>query len=257
MKKAFYPICVLLFFFSSCKSPRVANSSVVKKLKADKIISNHYNQAFNFNTLNAKVKVKYDDGKKAFAPNVTIRMKKDEVIWISSKLLGITIAKVLITPTKVQYYEKLGSTFFEGDFEVLSNWLGMPLNFEKVQQLLLGQSLFDLQEDRYNSKIVEEKYQLKPKKKGLLFERLFLIHPNSFKMSIQQLSQPSEQRDVKIKYLQYQKIGNQDFPKEIYILAAQGAEKTNINLIYKMVDYNAKVGFPYKVPTGYQEVKIP
>ncbi len=256
MNKVSYLLCFSLFMLASCKSTKTIGTSSVKKLSADKIIANHYSRSFDFETLNARLKIKYDDGKRSVSPLVSLRMEKDKTIWVSVKMLGITLAKALITPTRVSYYEKINSTYFDGDFTLLSEWLGTALDFEKVQQLLLGQSLFDLREDSYKASILETGYELQPKKELELFERLFLIQPVSFKMAVQQLTQPKENRDFTIQYKSYQSVGNQDFPKEIYIEALQGEDKTTIDIEYKTVDYNAKVSFPFTIPSGNKQVTI-
>ncbi|WP_066312223.1 DUF4292 domain-containing protein [Aquimarina aggregata] len=245
-----------LVLLSSCKSTNAVTGTRLKKLSSEKIIANHYNRSFNFETLNAKLRVKYDDGKNSYSPAVTLRMEKDKAIWISVKMI-IPLAKVLITPEKVSYYEKINNTYFEGDFTVLSEWLGTnDLDFDKVQQMLLGQALFNLRKDKYKSTVTDQTYQLVPKADLALFERLFLIRPDSFKMASQQLKQPIENRNLAINYHTYQKIGNQDFPKQIGIEAVQGDETTRIDIEYKAVDYNAKVSFPFKIPSGYKEVTI-
>ena len=256
MSRILFVVCFSLFFLNSCKSTKVVSTSRVKKMNAEKIIANHYNRDFNFKTLNARIKVKYDNGRQSFSPTATLRLEKDKTIWVSVKMLGITLAKALITPEKVSYYEKINNTYFEGDFKLLSEWLGTALSYDKVQQLLLGQALFNLREDKYRSSIADRSYLLKPKEESALFERLFLIHPDSFKIFSQQLKQPVESRDLAINYQGYQKVGNQDFPKEIYIEALQENKKTTIGIEYKTVDYNVIVSFPFKIPPGYKEVTI-
>ncbi len=256
MNKVLYLLCFSLIILNSCKGTKAISGSGIKKISAEKVIANHYNRSFNFETLNARVKVKYDDGKQSFSPIATLRFQKDKTIWVSVKMLGITLAKALITPEKVSYYEKINNSYFEGDFKLLSTWLGTDLDFDKVQQMLLGQALFNLREDKYKSTIANQNYQLTPKTELALFERLFLVYPTTFKMAIQQLKQPIENRNLTINYQSYQKVGNQDFPKEINIEALQGEEKTTIDVEYRVVDYNAKVSFPFKIPSGYKEVTI-
>ncbi|WP_103069002.1 DUF4292 domain-containing protein [Aquimarina sediminis] len=256
MNKLFYLLCLSLIVLNSCKGTKAISESRVKKLNAEKIIANHYNNSFNFKTLNSRLKVKYNDGKQSFSPNATLRLEKDKTIWVSVKILGITFAKALITPDKVSYYEKVNNTYFEGNFKLLSEWLGTDLNFDKVQQMLLGQALFNLREDKYKSSIEGKTYQLQPKAELALFERLFLIYPSTFKISSQRLKQPLENRGLIIDYQSYQKVGNQDFPKGIYIEALQDNEKTTIEIDYKTVDYNAKVSFPFKIPSGYKQVTV-
>ncbi|TPN87920.1 DUF4292 domain-containing protein [Aquimarina algicola] len=256
MSKALYLLCFCLIVLNSCKSTEGVGVAKVKKLSSEKVITNHYKQSFDFKTLNSRIRVNYTDGKQSFSPIATLRLEKDKTIWISVKMLGITLAKALITPEKVSYYEKINNTFFDGDFRMLSEWLGTELDFEKVQQMLLGQALFDLKQDKYKVAINEQNYVLKPKEELELFERLFLIQPETFKIASQQLTQTEEQRNLSIDYKGYQKIGNQDFPKQIHIKATQETKETNIVIDYKSVDYNAKVSFPFKIPSGYKQVTI-
>ena len=75
-------------------------------------------------------------------------------------------------------------------------------------------------------------------------------------MASQRLTQPKEKKGIAIDYQSYQKIGGQDFPKEIRIEALQEEEKTILEIDYKAVDYNARVSFPFKIPSGYKQVTI-
>ena len=130
-----------LFFLVSCKSKQsVLESAANESLAAAKIISGHYENEKNFSTLNIRANAKYKDDKQSHSVTADIRIKKDEIIWINVKLLGFPVAKALITPEKVSYYEKINNTYFEGDFSLLSNWLGTELDFNKVQNLLTGTS---------------------------------------------------------------------------------------------------------------------
>ena len=70
------------------------------------------------------------------------------------------MAKAMITPTKVSYYEKINNTYFEGDFSMLSNWLGTDLDFNKVQNLFLGKAIDDLTKDKWVSEVVEKMFKL-------------------------------------------------------------------------------------------------
>jgi len=257
MNKALYLLCFSVLVLSSCKGTKGISGTGTKKLSTEKIISNHYKRSFNFETLNARIKVKYSDGDNSYGPSATLRIKKDETIWLSVKMLGITLAKAMITPEKVSYYEKIQNTYFEGDFQGLSEWLGTDdLDYDKIQKMLIGEALFDLRESKHTSSIAPQGYRLKPKSELALFERLFLINPNSFKMVTQQLNQPVENRNLTILYKSYQKVGNQDFPKEIVIDAKQKDEKTRIDIEYRTVDYNAQVNFPFRIPSGYKEITI-
>ena len=84
---------------------------------------------------------------------LNVRMARDSVIWMSiSPALGVEAARVLLTPDSVQVMSKLpGSRFvFQGNYEMLEDAIQAPINFQLVQDLLVGQPLLmNLSEEDY------------------------------------------------------------------------------------------------------------
>ncbi len=257
MKRTLYLITlVVVLIFQACKGTKNINTVKIKKMSANKIIAHHYDNSFDFETINAKLSVRYNDDEQSYNSSVTLRIKKDSVIWLSAKFLGITVAKAKITPSKVQYYLKVNKTYFDGNFEMISDWIGTELDFQKIQNLLLGEALYDLKSEPYEAAINERGYLLSPKKELALFDRLFTIDPITFKMVGEQLKQAQEDSKVSVKYTEYQEVEKQKFPKAIRIEGTQKEKRTLIEMDYRSVDYNARVSFPFKIPAGFKEVII-
>ena len=143
MKK--YIIIALGIFFFSCNSKKavIAEGNASEVVASAKVIENHYKLKRNFSTVYIKSSAKYKDDKMSQSVSAEIRIKKDEQILVSIRFLGITMAKALITPKEVKYYEKIGNKFFEGDYSTLSKWLGTELDFQKVQNMLIGEAMDD------------------------------------------------------------------------------------------------------------------
>src|ERR1700751_2902708 len=73
--------------------------------------------------------------------NVTVRTRKDSVIWMSISKLGIDAARVLITKDTVKI--TIGLTekkYFIGDFSYINDLLNADLDFNMLQALLFGNS---------------------------------------------------------------------------------------------------------------------
>ena len=134
--------------------------------------------------------------------------------------------------------------------------LGTELDFDKVQNLLLGQALFDLRDAKYDASISESDYVLKPKKPLVLFKTMYSIEPDNFKISSQQLSQPLKKRVLDIKYKNYQKINEKVLPNEIVITAIEANAKNIIDLDYRSIEFNRILNFPYKIPKGFKKIVI-
>ncbi len=245
----------LILFCLGCKSTKkiTTSSELNHKLSSKELIKKHLKSETDFKTLQARVKVEYIQGKMSQGHSINLRMEKDKTIWLSATL-GIVRAK--ITPTKVSFYNKLDNTYFDGDFSLISDLLGTELNFDNLQSLLLGESLFNLEKDNYIVDIHEKSYVLQPKKKNELLKILLLLNPSHFKMDSQQLFQNLKNRILEIDYKDYQKIGNQVFPQNIEITAIEDAFKTIINMEFKSITLDNDLRFPFRIPSGFEEIVI-
>jgi len=245
---------MLILLIVSCKSGKITtDGSVDTKLSAKVIIKNHYKNQLNFRTLSGRMKIDYSDGISSQGVSVSLRIEKDKTIWLSAPL---GVVKAFITPTRVSFYNKLQNEYFDGDFSYLSNLLGSELDFEQVQNLLLGQAIFDLREDKYDVAITKESYELKPKKAIELFKVLFQIEPQNFKISTQQLAQPLKKRLLHINYKNYQQKDNRILPDEVGITAIDKEERTIIAIEYRNMEFNRSLNFPYKIPRGFDEIVL-
>jgi hypothetical protein len=180
-------------------------------------------------------------------------MEKDKTIWLSATL-GIVRAK--ITPEKVSFYNKLDNTYFDGDFSLISDLLGTDVDYEKIQNLLLGEALFDLESGNYKSDIHEKSYLLQPKRQSALMQIILLLNPSHFKMDSQQISQELNDRFLQVDYKGYQEVDRQIIPEKVSVVALEGDYETVINMEFKSVSLGEDLRFPFRIPSGFEEIVI-
>lgn len=252
--KKMVSVCALTLFVFSCKSTKViSDGSIDDRLSAKTVVKAHYQNKLDFNTLTGRVKIDYSDGEDEQSVSVSLRMEKDKGIWMSAPL---GIVKVYITPDRVSFYNKMDNEYFDGDFSYLSNLLGTEVDYSILQNMLLGQALFDLRNDKFDLSVAKETYRLTPKTAGALYKTLFQIEPKNFKMDLQQLSQPLKKRLLEIKYENYQLVGKEAIPNEVSILAIEENNENRISLEYRNIELNRQVNFPYKIPKGFKEIVL-
>jgi len=246
----------LLAFLVSCKSakPVLTEGSAGKNVEAEKIIQSHYANKKDFSTAYIKASARYKDDKQTQNVSAEIRIKKDQMILVSIRFLGITMAKALITPTEVKYYEKLNGNYFEGDFAALSQWLGTDLDYKKVQNLLIGQALDDLNKGNYKNSIEDNLNKL-ASSDGTTSKEYF-FESDKFLLKKELISQSAKQRMLQVLYPNYNQVSNIAMPSGIVIDASQPKGKTNINIDYNSVNFNEELSFPYSVPEGYERIFI-
>lgn len=244
-----------LLFVIGCKATKnvASTGEVNKRLSSKQIIKEHAKNETNFKTLQSRVKVEYIQGEMEQSHSINLRMEKDKTIWLSATL-GIVRAK--ITPEKVSFYNKLDNTYFDGDFSLISGLLGTDVDYEKIQNLLLGEALFDLASGNYKSDIHEKSYLLQPKRQSALMEIFLLLNPSHFKMDSQQIAQEFGNRFLQVDYKGYQEVDKQIIPEKVSVVALEGDYETVINMEFKSVSLDEDLRFPFRIPSGFEEIVI-
>jgi outer membrane biogenesis lipoprotein LolB len=245
----------MLLFVTNCKSTKsiVASGEASNKLSAKQVIKQHQKSDADFKTLQGKVKIDITQNQKENGSTFNLRIEKDKVIWLSAKL---GLARMMITPEKVRFYNKLDNEYFDGDYKLLSDFVGVDLDFNKVQNILLGQAIFDLKEEPHKVSVNENSYALQPKDQSALLELFYLINPSHFKMDSLQLFQQLKKRILQVDYTAYQEVKKQILPKDIRIIAVEDSDEVAITMEFKSLTLNEDVRFPFKIPAGYKEIVI-
>ncbi len=256
MKKFLVLLIVATIF--SCKAKKTVAETVKslppEKITDEKIIENYYKVKNNFKTIFIKASVGYEDEKQSQNVSADIKIKKDEIILISVKFLGFTVAKALITPNEVKYYEKVGSKYFEGNYTTLSKWLGNDLDFSKVQNMLLGKVLDDLLKEEITFITQDNLYKLTSVKNEV--QKTFLIEPESYLLKNQEFIQNNKNRKLQINYPNYKEFPESFIPTAIFIEAFANDKKTKVEIQYDTITFNEELTFPYEVPNGYKKILV-
>lgn len=258
----FLALLAIVFMFS-CKPKAIVTSGTgtatvtepVDDMKAAKIIDNHYSNKNDFSTLYIKANARFTDEKQSQNVTAEIKIKKDQQILVSIRFIGITMAKASITPNSVSYYEKIKGTYFEGDFSALSQWLGTDLDYNKIQNMLIGEALDDLNKGKYTKILLDNLYRLDASDNGNT-QKSFYINPTDFTVNKQEVSQKSENRTIQIAYPERVAHKEANLPSSIVINTSQPKGKSEINLNYNSVSFNEELSFPYSIPDGYKRIII-
>lgn len=160
-------IAAFTIFFSACRTTHKAEKPVVIKesrskedKSADELMSLITDSSFSAQWINGKANVESTvaDEKNSF--NISLRMKRDSVIWVSiSPALGIEVARVLITRDSVKVLDRLNNKFKLTDYKYLNDLLRMNVDFDIIQGVLTG-NLFSYKKNRLSSVYLEDKYYI-------------------------------------------------------------------------------------------------
>jgi len=255
MRLSLFPLLVFLMLMASCGGSKSALND--KKLKTETlktIVKNYDKSSPQFQTMRGRLKGVFIDGDDQQSISISYRFKKDEVLWMSAKLAGlIQLAKVMISPNKIQFYERIDQSYFDGDFQLVSSFLGIELNYEQLQNLLLGQAIkpIDIKESDFES--LEGFFQIDTKFEKDLSQSI-LLDEKTFKLKQQTLKMNDKQ--INVIYKSYQIIDGMSFPEEMIITADDGEDQVSIILDYKNINLNDDLNFPFSFPSNFKPLEL-
>lgn len=280
IKHPFRIVWALLFaslLLSSCKSREkitLNNGRCILDFKNARTLTSHLKEKeFKFDRLNAKLSVDAEIDSTSASFTVTLRMKRDSVIWMSLSKLGIEGARALITKDSVKFLKRpLGDDtgkFFVGDYAYISKMLNTDLDFEMLQSLLIGNSVEFYDEDekikpgidncQYTLGTIRKKKLRKVMEKGKELKEpaqsIYMI-PETFKIARILFYEFGPDRSFDATYSAFeQKDSTQLFPMKMnYTIKAQKTVK--IDLVYSKIVLNEEQTFPFKIPENYEAISI-
>jgi len=273
-KKLILVVFVFSFVLFSCKRPKEITQSPTTNTKcnidyknAKTLITQLKSNEFTFETLSAKLNVEAIIDSTSNTFTISLRIRKDSIIWMSISKLGIEGARVFITKDSVKFINKINNTYFRGDFTYISKLLNTPLDFEILQSLLVGNSVtFYNEDEKLKSGIDNCQYLLGTIRKNKLRKVMekgkelkesaqsIYMTPETFKISRILFYEFNPERVFDARFSNYEMIDStQLFPTKMnYSIKTQ--KNININITYVKPRLNEDQSFPFKIPENYEQI---
>jgi hypothetical protein len=216
--------------------------------------------------LNAKISAEalIDSTYNSFS--ITLRMKRDSIIWLSISKLGIEGMRLLITKDTVKLINKISNKYFIGDFSYISKVLNSEMDFEIVQSLLIGNSVAFYDEDSKLKPGADDcmytlgttrKYKLRRIERGKSLRepvQIIYLTPLTYKISKILFFEFNPERSLEVRYNEFTKVDSvQLFPLKAN-LAFKGQKNVNLDITYTKTVFDEEQSFPFKIPDDYEQI---
>lgn len=226
---------------------------------------------FKFDWVSAKANVEslVDDKEESFDIKVSIR--RDSAMLVSIQyLLGLQVAKVLITKDSVIFVNYIQKTYFKGDFNYINELLNADLDFDLLQAVLFGNSA-DFQEDEAKLKPVTDRqncrYLLSTERKRRLRRiqtgssdlkealQTLTLNPENYKILKNEFIDPSTNRLFIANYSKFTQKDSVYAPYHVDIdIVAQ--KKASIKIDYVRIEKNTVQKLSLNIPSKYDPIQI-
>lgn len=139
MNRRFAPlVCgLVLVLLGACTRKAIPTQPVATEVP--KVVDVVHANNLDFRFLSAKGKAQIEtNGEKMPNANLSLRMRKDSLIWLSVSVVGLEVLRARIMPDSVQILDKLHKEYYAGNFEYLRKRFNMPVTFQQIQALVAG-----------------------------------------------------------------------------------------------------------------------
>ncbi len=280
---------------SACTSKKktTATKEPIKERATGYLLRHYERNKFDYQWLGMKVDADFITMGETQGFKATIRMQKDSAIWISiTPALGIEMIRLLITPDSLKYLSKIPDNkfYYTGDFAIINDLVGVELDFEMLQDLLIGNALaLDKDEGRFRSEVNEEKHLLISKYRrrvrrvvGVddrkLEDDTIIVNPNDprYQRTIKRIDEDDEliisrywlepenyrlvqsifndlikQRTVEIYYSDFQLDGEQSYPTKCDLKAKSPMGTRELKFEITKLSSGKPYDFPFEIPDDY------
>lgn len=244
----------LSLFFVGCKSTKGLSKGKAPKNNTVSTVSAAIDrlesQQLDFEDLQTKVKCKYKGGGRSLSFKSTIRIEKDKQIWISAGMFGFEAARALVTPERVQVVNRIERTYYDEPVSKIQEIAGLPVEFNELQNLILGNIIFmDKESATFSRK--DEKIELISQ----LNELVNIVWlDDSYQMKQQTLVDQPNQQEMEIVYENYQEVAtNKYFPYQSKVHVT-GEKELWVDLEFQQVEVNTKPSFAFKINSNYKRI---
>lgn len=228
----------------AAKAPVVVNDKKAENLKLLK------SKDVPFNTLSLKGKVNVNMNGNAQDANITIRIKKDEKIWVSiTAFAGIEVARALITPDSVLVRNNIQALSVKKPFSYLNTFTSKQITFKMLQSVITGNTIADFNNDQSALDMNAGLFVLSGNKADLAYKIFF----NSLlKSSEVDLNDVKAGQALKVTYSDYQQVIDGLYPSVLTINSISGKKKTNLTFDFSKIERNTTLDFPFTVPKRFE-----
>ncbi|MEK9530676.1 MAG: DUF4292 domain-containing protein, partial [Flavobacteriaceae bacterium] len=126
-----------LLLLVGCKplAPLNPKESIDTRLSSKVVQQQIESQTLSFESLQWKGDAQLSLNGKRQRVSITTRIKKEEAVWVNGSMI-IPLGRLMITPTSLQFYEKIGRRYAQLDYRSLNKKLGIALDYSMLENVL-------------------------------------------------------------------------------------------------------------------------
>jgi hypothetical protein len=238
--------------FLACKSKQFVGIEKNRVIPLDSLLLALKSHNLEFDWFDAKAKVRFENPEESGTANCRIRIKKDSVIWMNFKKLGVEASRILIRPDSFFIIYRLDRKYDLGAMEDIRRIYDIPINFDWIQQMVFGNIPLPSNEGLVKIMDNQSYYQLKTELEDYTANYIL-----SGDLSLFQLNLKDQfERELKIDFSDYNMLeGGLNFSYlRQYKIPFQNGANSIAKFDFSNVELNVPKSIKFKIPEDYQKL---
>jgi outer membrane lipoprotein-sorting protein len=263
--RQFFLFTILVaLFVSSCSTSRRTIREPLKEQGTDFLFNNLKANELNYQNFSARFSAKFIQNKNETQITGQIRIKRDSLIWISvSPLMGIEMARFLVSNDSIWYVNRMEKTYFSGSFDHINRLINSTLDYDMLQSFLTGNDFSRYENTSFKGDVDNMEYKLATTDRRKLKKfakdnseinipiQHIWLNPDNFKISRIMVREVTPNgRKAEAKY-SHENIDGQFVPVNIIFDVETIDKKTSIDINYSKITMSDSLNFPFKIPENY------
>lgn len=244
--------------FTSCKSKRKIAMpghdvpAEVSEATAATIKTFELNN-LDFHTFSGRAKTKIELDKKIHDVTLNVRIERNKAIWISvSAVLGIEVARVLITPDSVKILNKFQGEYIAKPFDYIYHYTNRGITFSTLQDLLMANVSSNLlRTDNVQVASATDEFIVVGIKEQLSYQYRMNKENRPFNFMLQEVGGT---QNLEAFYGSYANTGGYNFPQNIALDIKGEDISLKAQLDYSRVAFNENIDMPFSVSGRYKVI---
>ncbi|MBS3915861.1 MAG: DUF4292 domain-containing protein [Bacteroidetes bacterium] len=254
----------LLVFFGSCKSRKhISRRDAEIQNRQDSLNISHLfdsmennlkNQTYKVDSLkrieweyfSSRMAVDYSGVDQDLSFNVSLRMRKDSIIWFSvSAALGIQVMKGIVTADSVKLLDLYNKKYTQYSIKQLGELLGAEIGLRELQNLILSNPLYDKMSYVMNENKAFH-YAINGQLLNGIYSRNYTMPDSVF------VQQNNSLRQLRASYTGLKNAGAFDVAEKMVILATGDAKNVRMDIEFTTATDAYIPSYPFVVPPDYE-----
>jgi hypothetical protein len=247
---------LLYLIFINCKSSKKVISGPLPNRTQEVVVQSLLKRNIDFDFISIRGVADFEALGMGGSGTMNLRIKKDNLIWIQGKKLGIEGFRGIINKDSFTMVNRLeGSYFYEAN-ESISSMFGIGFQFDEIQQLLAGNIL------PFDDKTVTDYQQIENQCMLTVNTDQYniLFNIDAYSLHLKEYHIKDRMGNLAIaKFDDYQKIEISKYPSPYvrnYYFKSREGEEGKIELNVSELELNIEKSLIFNLPLHYDRLRL-